>query len=583
MRGSSSRNLMSWKGRWANKLGGLTCDSCDWTEVMGFMLVFVLVNCWSACGSLGWGVCLWLVPMHTASQSGIVSGKLGALLLPAEEHVSLTEVELACSHAPTHRVQTNWDVAVASGMIGRFHVHAGNEWLWWHNSDGHKLCSVHICDDASHDFCQTHHCHNEVSASWFIHLQLAVLSFFAVLSQPFSVLSLSQQFAVLRVWFSVLAWLHNLLCSDSASCLLCFASNLLFSAGNSLCWDWLIQQFSVLWQFSVLRWQFSVLSLQLAVLSISAVMSQQFSVLSLSQQLAVLRACFSVLILISQFAALRLCQLSVVLCQQLAVLSWEFSLLRLIDPAVFCAETTFFCAEMTIFCAEPASFCAELFAVLSQQFSVLSLSQQFAMPRMWFALLGSISWFAVLRLSQLSAVLSQQIAVLMWQFALLRLINPAFFCAEMTIFCAEMIIFCAEPATHCAELVFSVLSQLFSVLSLSQQSAMLRVCFSVLAILIWQLGCAEIDRSSIFLCLDDNFLCWDDNFLCWACNLLCCACFLLCWASSFLCWAWANRLLCWECNFLCSHDFTIHCAQTQLAVCCALPATCCSQLGTCCV
>ena len=90
-------------------------------------------------------------------------------------------------------------------------------------------------------------------------------------------------------------------------------------------------------------------------------------------------------------------------------------------------------------------------------------------------------------------MLSQQLAVLIRQFASFRLIDPAFFCAEMTIFCAEMTIFCPEPATCCAELVFSVLSQLFSVLSLSQQSAVLRVCFSVLAVLIQQLACAEID------------------------------------------------------------------------------------------
>ena len=328
---------------------------------------------WDSCWCLFW----WIVDWHVVPLAGACACGLYPCMLPPELALPVANQVHFCL---LQRRMFPWRKL---SWLAVMHQLTGTKWIgmWqWHqawledstcmeemssfgrsNSDRHNLCSVRICNDASHACCQTCHCHNEVSASWFIHLQLAVLSFFAVLSQPFSVLSLSQQFAVLRVWFSVLAWFHNLLCSDSASCLLCFASNLLFSAGNSLCWDWLIQQFSVLWQFSVLRWQFSVLSLQLAVLSISAVMSQQFSVLSLSQQLAVLRACFSVLILISQFAALRLSQLSVVLCQQLAVLSWEFSVLRLIDPAVFCAETTFFCAEMTIFCAEPATCCAELF------------------------------------------------------------------------------------------------------------------------------------------------------------------------------------------------------------------------------
>ena len=74
VRGSSSRNLMSQKGRWEYELGRLTCKSCDWKEVMGLMLEFVLVNCWLACGSLGWGMHLWLVPMCAASWTGIASG-----------------------------------------------------------------------------------------------------------------------------------------------------------------------------------------------------------------------------------------------------------------------------------------------------------------------------------------------------------------------------------------------------------------------------------------------------------------------------------------------------------------------------
>ena len=90
------------------------------------------------------------------------------------------------------------------------------------------------------------------------------------------------------------------------------------------------------------------------------------------------------------------------------------------------------------------------------------LSQQFAVLRVCFSVLSLISQFAVLRLSQLSAVLCQQLAVLSWEFAVLRLIDPVVFCAETTFFCAEM---------------------QFSALSSSQQLAVLRACFSVLILI----------------------------------------------------------------------------------------------------
>ena len=89
------------------------------------------------------------------------------IYLPQED-VSLVEVELACVHAPTHRDHANWDVAVASGMIGRFHMHGGNEQLQQSDSDGHNLCSVHICNDVLHTCCWTCCCHNEVSVLQFI-------------------------------------------------------------------------------------------------------------------------------------------------------------------------------------------------------------------------------------------------------------------------------------------------------------------------------------------------------------------------------------------------------------------------------
>ena len=58
----------------------------------------------------------------------------------------------------------NWDMAAASGMIGRFHMCGGNEQLQQSNSDKHNLHLVHICDDTLHACCQTCHCCNEASA-----------------------------------------------------------------------------------------------------------------------------------------------------------------------------------------------------------------------------------------------------------------------------------------------------------------------------------------------------------------------------------------------------------------------------------
>ena len=64
--------------------------------------------------------------------------------------------------------QMNWDMAAASGVIGRFHMCGENEQLQQSNSDRHNLHSVCMCNDTMHVCCWTCCCHDKVSASWFI-------------------------------------------------------------------------------------------------------------------------------------------------------------------------------------------------------------------------------------------------------------------------------------------------------------------------------------------------------------------------------------------------------------------------------